>query len=134
MLSYPCSCDESATEVILKSVQLYTSLCGQLDLSTPRDAFITALCKASLPPHYALTILNTHTSLHRGRCLTAPSLSLSISISVHLSLPSSPLPFFMPELTDMKSFFAIIKQVNSKNVQYFTWLIYIYINFYFRHG
>ncbi|KAK2183612.1 hypothetical protein NP493_305g03033 [Ridgeia piscesae] len=54
------SCDESATEAILKSVQVYTSLCGELGLSTPRDAFITALCKSSLPPHYALTILNTH--------------------------------------------------------------------------
>ncbi|KAI0207165.1 MON2-like protein [Lamellibrachia satsuma] len=59
------SCDESATEAILKSVQVYTSLCGQLELSTPRDAFITALCKASLPPHYALTILNTHSNLQR---------------------------------------------------------------------
>lgn len=25
----------------------------------PRDAFITAICKASLPPHYALTVLNS---------------------------------------------------------------------------
>lgn len=28
-----------------------------MELQTPRDAFITALCKASLPPHYALTVL-----------------------------------------------------------------------------
>ena len=32
-------------------------MCGLLDLHTPRDAFITAICKASLPPHYALTVL-----------------------------------------------------------------------------
>lgn len=53
------STDESITENILKAIQTYTSLCGQLELGTPRDAFITAICKSSLPPHYALTVLNT---------------------------------------------------------------------------
>lgn len=37
-------------------------LCGHLGLKMPRDAFITALCKASLPPHYTLTILNVQNS------------------------------------------------------------------------
>lgn len=36
------------------------SLCGRLGLVTPRDAFITAICKASLPPHYALTVLSSN--------------------------------------------------------------------------
>lgn len=53
------STDESITENVLKAIQTYTSLCGQLELDTPRDAFITAICKSSLPPHYALTVLNT---------------------------------------------------------------------------
>lgn len=52
------STDESATENVLKAIQTFASLCGLLDLQTPRDAFITAICKASLPPHYALTVLN----------------------------------------------------------------------------
>ncbi|KAJ8914767.1 hypothetical protein NQ315_013270 [Exocentrus adspersus] len=56
------STDESITENVLKAIQTYTALCGQLDLQTPRDAFITAICKSSLPPHYALTVLNTVTS------------------------------------------------------------------------
>ncbi|CAH0562136.1 unnamed protein product [Brassicogethes aeneus] len=56
------STDESTTETVLKSIQTYISLCGELDLQTPRDAFITAICKSSLPPHYALTVLNTVTS------------------------------------------------------------------------
>lgn len=51
------STDESATENVLKEIQSFASLCGLLDLQTPRDAFITAICKASLPPHYALTVL-----------------------------------------------------------------------------
>ncbi|XP_066996963.1 protein MON2 homolog isoform X2 [Anabrus simplex] len=53
------STDESASENVLKAIQTFASLCGCLDLQTPRDAFITAICKASLPPHYALTVLNT---------------------------------------------------------------------------
>ena len=52
------STDESATEAILKAEQSYANLCGTLAMHTPRDAFITALCKASLPPHYTLTVLN----------------------------------------------------------------------------
>lgn len=52
--------DESATEAILKSYQLFANVCGILNLTTPRDAFITSLCKAALPPHYTLTVLNPH--------------------------------------------------------------------------
>lgn len=55
------STDEAVTENILKAIQTYASLCGLLDLQTPRDAFITSICKSSLPPHYALTVLNTVT-------------------------------------------------------------------------
>lgn len=53
------STDESATEAVLKSMKMFGELCGELEMTTPRDAFITALCKASLPPHYTLTILNS---------------------------------------------------------------------------
>ncbi|GFN84285.1 protein mon2 homolog, partial [Plakobranchus ocellatus] len=55
------STDESATENILKAQETYAHLCGHLGLTTPRDAFITALCKASLPPHYTLTVLGAGT-------------------------------------------------------------------------
>ncbi|XP_039503884.1 protein MON2 homolog isoform X1 [Pimephales promelas] len=56
------STDEAATENILKAELCVASLCGRLGLVTPRDAFITAICKASLPPHYALTILSSNTT------------------------------------------------------------------------
>uniref|UniRef100_A0A182JBS9 Protein MON2 homolog n=1 Tax=Anopheles atroparvus TaxID=41427 RepID=A0A182JBS9_ANOAO len=52
--------DESSTESVLKAIQNYAALCGLLELHTPRDAFITALCRASLPPHYALSVLNVN--------------------------------------------------------------------------
>ncbi|XP_030626917.1 protein MON2 homolog isoform X1 [Chanos chanos] len=54
------STDETATENILKAEMTMAALCGRLGLVTPRDAFITAICKASLPPHYALTVLNSN--------------------------------------------------------------------------
>lgn len=50
--------DESITENVLKAMQNYAALCGTLDIQTPRDAFITAICRSSLPPHYALSVLN----------------------------------------------------------------------------
>ena len=51
--------DEAATESILQSFQTLAWVSGVLDLPTPRDAFITSLCKSCLPPHYTLTVLNT---------------------------------------------------------------------------
>lgn len=54
------STDETATENILKAELTMASLCGRLGMVTPRDAFITAICKASLPPHYALTLLSSN--------------------------------------------------------------------------
>ena len=48
--------DETARELVLKSHQDFASLCGSLGIDVARDAFITALCKASLPPHYDLFI------------------------------------------------------------------------------
>uniref|UniRef100_A0A8D0K3X8 Protein MON2 homolog n=1 Tax=Sus scrofa TaxID=9823 RepID=A0A8D0K3X8_PIG len=56
------STDEAATENILKAELTMAALCGRLGLVTSRDAFITAMCKGSLPPHYALTVLNTTTA------------------------------------------------------------------------
>ncbi|XP_004692657.1 PREDICTED: protein MON2 homolog isoform X3 [Condylura cristata] len=52
------STDEAATENILKAELTMAALCGRLGLVTSRDAFITAVCKGALPPHYALTALN----------------------------------------------------------------------------
>ena len=62
-VSFYCySTDETSTENVLKSLQTFASVSGRVGLTTPRDAFITALCKASLPPHYTLTVLNTTSS------------------------------------------------------------------------
>lgn len=50
--------DESAAENVLKAMQNYAALCGLLEMQTPRDAFIGAVCRASLPAHYALNVLS----------------------------------------------------------------------------
>jgi hypothetical protein len=88
------STDESATEAILKSEQTYANLCGQLGMPTPRDAFITALCKASLPPHYTLTVLNpqTGTSPPTGphQAIRVPSGGHGRNGSPDLSHPATP--------------------------------------------
>lgn len=63
--------EDTTTENILKSMTLYSSLAARLELPTLRcftstisrflvflrDSFITAVCKASLPPHYTLSVL-----------------------------------------------------------------------------
>ncbi len=51
------STDDASAENILKAFETYASLCGQLELCKPRDAFLASLCKASLPPHYTLDVL-----------------------------------------------------------------------------
>ncbi|KAK3101498.1 hypothetical protein FSP39_004044 [Pinctada imbricata] len=99
------STDESATESVLKSLQMFANLCGQLDMTTPRDAFITALCKASLPPHYTLTVLNSQapssppvqkghirTSSQDLQSMTSESVERSQVVAVGTPLPTASLP------------------------------------------
>jgi hypothetical protein len=41
--------DEGLTQLVLKGYQSFTRLCGRLQLATPRDAFLTSLCKFAKP-------------------------------------------------------------------------------------
>jgi len=66
---------------VLKSLQTFASVSGRVGLTTPRDAFITALCKASLPPHYTLTILN---SIPAGTVATRGISPMSVYIEIDL--------------------------------------------------
>eukprot|EP01117_Protostelium_nocturnum_P011498 TRINITY_DN4169_c0_g3_i3.p1 TRINITY_DN4169_c0_g3~~TRINITY_DN4169_c0_g3_i3.p1 ORF type:complete len:1577 (+),score=290.08 TRINITY_DN4169_c0_g3_i3:487-5217(+) len=50
--------DETLTQDILKAYQSFTHVCGALGLHTPRDAFLTSLCKTTLPKK----ALNTSTT------------------------------------------------------------------------
>ncbi|XP_055882628.1 protein MON2 homolog isoform X4 [Biomphalaria glabrata] len=96
------STDETATEMILKAQESYANMCGHLAMSMPRDAFITALCKASLPPHYTLTILNSHANsgqlkvLNRTASMESQSAGDSVErsqvVAVGTALPTANLP------------------------------------------
>ncbi|XP_055778262.1 protein MON2 homolog isoform X5 [Salvelinus fontinalis] len=72
------STDETATESILKAELTVAALCGRLGLVTPRDAFITAICKASLPPHYALTVLSSNTANLNNKAYSIQGQSVQI--------------------------------------------------------
>eukprot|EP00026_Physarum_polycephalum_P000282 Phypoly_transcript_00282.p1 GENE.Phypoly_transcript_00282~~Phypoly_transcript_00282.p1 ORF type:complete len:1756 (+),score=269.99 Phypoly_transcript_00282:745-5268(+) len=50
--------DEGLIQLLLKSHQLCIHTCGLLHMSTPRDAFLTSLCKSCLPPPLALSQSN----------------------------------------------------------------------------
>jgi hypothetical protein len=56
-------------------MQLFASLAARLGLSKQRDSFITAVCKASLPPHYTLSVLKAtpSTQLVSGASHATPS-------------------------------------------------------------
>jgi hypothetical protein len=51
------STDDTSTENILKHLETFASFCGKMKLTRPRDAYLAAICKASLPPHYTLNVL-----------------------------------------------------------------------------
>ena len=55
--SLPCSADEHTTRMILDAHQTFIHLCGKLKMTTSRDAFLTSLCKACLPPKYAMSFI-----------------------------------------------------------------------------
>lgn len=88
ILSRLFSTDETATENILKAELTMASLCGRLGLVTPRDAFITAICKASLPPHYALTVLSSNSA----------SLSSKGTAQINMKCPNDTANHFTAEI------------------------------------
>ena len=53
----PCSVDEHTTIMILGAHQSFIQLCGSLGMTAPRDAFLTSLCKACLPPKHAMNLI-----------------------------------------------------------------------------
>jgi len=61
---------------MLKAMQAYIGLCGLLDMRGPRDAFITAVCRACLPPHYNLTVFSA-TAQANTCCVGQQSISSS---------------------------------------------------------
>ena len=45
--------------MILQCSHQFIQLCAATNMTVPRDAFLTALCKACLPPKFALSLITT---------------------------------------------------------------------------
>ena len=58
--------DEDTTSLILACFQTFIQLCGMMDMTVPRDAFLTALSKASLPPKFAMSLITSHRASRSG--------------------------------------------------------------------
>ena len=56
-ISFSLSVDEQTTTMILTAHQSFIQLCGTLGMTAPRDAFLTSLCKACLPPKHAMNLI-----------------------------------------------------------------------------
>lgn len=73
-------------------------------MQSPRDAYITAICKGSLPPHYALTVLyNAPQGIPCARTQESNQYNLSMGepdhrhqvVAVGTPLPTASLPVGM---------------------------------------
>ena len=62
--------------MILDSHQTYIYLCGKLGMMSPRDAFIISLCKACLPPRYAMSLI-TQRGLTKSQAIVSTGASLA---------------------------------------------------------
>ncbi|GAB6021011.1 hypothetical protein CHUAL_003649 [Chamberlinius hualienensis] len=81
-LLHEASTDETISENILKALQAYARLTSVLGLNVPRDAFVTAMCKASLPPYYTLTVLTESAGPHSDYGSSSMAMGSSMSSSV----------------------------------------------------
>lgn len=76
--------DEELFQSTLKSYQNFTNVCGVLDLVTPRDAFLTNLCKNAIPMIPILSsglITNSNTKNSTASIATISSLQQTSAVS-----------------------------------------------------
>ncbi|RIA83990.1 hypothetical protein C1645_880206 [Glomus cerebriforme] len=60
------SLDEELFQGVLRAYQNFTIVCGVLQLTTPRDAFLTSLCKGAVPPSVIAASLAESKAVHSG--------------------------------------------------------------------
>ncbi|GAA5958007.1 hypothetical protein JCM3765_006230 [Sporobolomyces pararoseus] len=63
--------DDLFTDVV-SALQSFTCVCGVLNLSTPREAFLTSLCKFAIPPS-VVSHIASQDSIHQSKPTTASS-------------------------------------------------------------
>ena len=80
------STDEVATDHILKGIQVFASVCGQLERTTNRDSFISCICKSALPVNYYANNLALLIQQHQSATSTT---NTNIPLSKTLSTDST---------------------------------------------
>ncbi|XP_060847861.1 protein MON2 homolog isoform X2 [Rhopalosiphum padi] len=111
--------DEGITENMLKAMQAYIGLCGLLDMRGPRDAFITAVCRACLPPHYNLTVFSgAVNTCCAGQSSTSPTVQYATSATMyddhhHQQYSSATGGGYGPESADYKQQQQVIVAVGT---------------------
>ncbi|CAI2181355.1 20085_t:CDS:10 [Funneliformis geosporum] len=63
--------DEELFQGVLRAYQNFTIVCGVLQLTTPRDAFLTSLCKGAVPPSVIAASLAESKAVHSGSLSTS---------------------------------------------------------------
>ena len=77
------SVDETTTESILKAIQSYSSVSGQFDFMSKRDAFVSCICQAAIPTSYLLALKSDGSSNHSGSQTNTGSSSSMTQLSNH---------------------------------------------------
>jgi hypothetical protein len=104
---------------MLKAMQAYIGLCGLLDMRGPRDAFITAVCRACLPPHYNLTVFSgAVNTCCAGQSSTSPTVQYATSATMyddhhHQQYSSATGGGYGPESADYKQQQQVIVAVGT---------------------
>ncbi|CAJ0749553.1 9943_t:CDS:2 [Entrophospora sp. SA101] len=73
--------DDELFQGVLRAYQNFTIVCGILQLSTPRDAFLTSLCKGAVPPSVVTAFLAESKAVHSAGAATNNENSFGVSLS-----------------------------------------------------
>ncbi|CAJ0630351.1 10027_t:CDS:10 [Entrophospora sp. SA101] len=73
--------DDELFQGVLRAYQNFTIVCGILQLTTPRDAFLTSLCKGAVPPNIISAFLAESKAIHTAGTTTNHDSSFGVTLS-----------------------------------------------------
>ncbi|CAG8580348.1 13705_t:CDS:2, partial [Acaulospora colombiana] len=74
--------DDELFSGVLRAYQNFTIVCGVLQLSTPRDAFLTSLCKGAVPPSVVAAFFSENKATHGAGGSSGSSNDGSLSVTL----------------------------------------------------
>ncbi|KAI9620594.1 hypothetical protein KEM48_008131 [Puccinia striiformis f. sp. tritici PST-130] len=100
--------DEELFTETLSAMQSFTYVCGILDLTTPRDAFLLSFCKFAVPPAIVANLIMEASSATPTKAsqsvLNVDSLGLGTAHSPHLLQSAE--PFFLTNLLSVAQYLS----------------------------